>query len=231
MVGLEAQTTNEIWRPCVGYEERYEVSNLGRVRNLPFIINDSNGRNRRHPSKIKKQCESGKRKGAQGYLCTRMLSKDRNSNAEFVHRLVAEAFIPNPDNLPTVNHKDGNKHNNVVENLEWASFSENNQHAYDNNLKTDNQIILKTTIDGKLIDVFVSENAAMRKSGYSKKKLMRFCDKHIVDDFGYMWHRFFPYKFILSDNLQDTTVFVPQMTTEEFKNVASALMVHVETTT
>lgn len=202
---LEAQIKNEIWMPCPRYKDRYEVSNLGRVRNLEYVVHDSNGRTRTFGPKIKKQCESGKRPGAQGYLCTRMLKENGSSTAEFVHRLVAEAFIPNPDDLPTVNHKDGNKHNNVVDNLEWASFSDNNQHAYDNNLKTDNQIILKTTADGVLVNVFVSESAAMRKSGYTRKMLMRFCDKHVVDDNGYMWHRFSPYRYTLNEKFVEVT--------------------------
>lgn len=53
----------------------------------------------------------------------------------YIHRLVAESFIPNPDNLPCINHKDGDKLNNNVENLEWCTYSHNNQHAFDNGLK------------------------------------------------------------------------------------------------
>lgn len=62
------------------------------------------------------------------------LSKDNKKQMYYAHRLVAEAFIPNPKNLPVVNHKDGNKLNNNVDNLEWATYSENIIHAYQNNL-------------------------------------------------------------------------------------------------
>lgn len=71
--------------------------------------------------------------GEHGYKYYR-LSKNKSKKMFYAHRLVAEAFLPNPDNLPVVNHKDGNKLNNSVDNLEWVSYSENAQHAHDNNL-------------------------------------------------------------------------------------------------
>jgi hypothetical protein len=70
-----------------------------------------------------------------GYFRTN-LAKDGVNKTVKVHRVVAEAFIPNPDNLPQVNHKDGNKQNNCVENLEWCSASENQKHAFRLGLKT-----------------------------------------------------------------------------------------------
>lgn len=73
--------------------------------------------------------------GEHGYRYYR-LSKDNQKKMFYAHRLVAEAFIPNPDNLPVVNHKDGNKQNNNVNNLEWVSYSENIQHAHDTQLIT-----------------------------------------------------------------------------------------------
>lgn len=68
-----------------------------------------------------------------GYLKVN-LYKDGKGSSKRIHRLVAEAFIPNPDNKPDVNHKDGNKHNNNVENLEWVTKSENMIHAYETGL-------------------------------------------------------------------------------------------------
>lgn len=113
----------------------YQVSNLGRVKSLgrKFIRRDNIKSQIKEG--IKKQCETGKRNGKQGYLCTRMLDKNNKSKAELVHILVAKTFIENPDNKPTVNHKDGNKHNNCVDNLEWATYSQNNKHAIDIGLR------------------------------------------------------------------------------------------------
>ena len=71
--------------------------------------------------------------GEGGYKYYR-LSKDGKKKMFYAHRLVAEAFLDNPKNLPVVNHKDGNKLNNCIENLEWVSYSENSKHAHANNL-------------------------------------------------------------------------------------------------
>lgn len=108
----------EYWKTIEGYED-YEVSSLGRIR--------SNKSNRK--SIILKE-----RYSKDGYIQYALL---KNGKAKYIriHRLVAEYFIPNPENKPTVNHKDGDKTNNCVENLEWATLSEQIQHAYDLGLK------------------------------------------------------------------------------------------------
>lgn len=107
----------EIWKPAVGYEDNYEVSNLGRIRNRKGYV-----------------MKPALRKD--GYHWIYLASKTAPNNAS-VHRLVAKAFIPNPDNKPQVNHKDGNKTNNCVSNLEWVTQSENVRHAYANGLISD----------------------------------------------------------------------------------------------
>lgn len=99
----------EVWKPIKGYEGLYEVSSLGRVKSLNF-----------------------KRSGEEGilspaskpYLQVTLYSKGKASQP-LVHRLVAETFIPNPNNLPQINHIDEDTHNNSVENLEWCSSSYN----------------------------------------------------------------------------------------------------------
>lgn len=100
---------------------------LETVVNSNYIVSDS-GRVRRNGSD--KDCSTRDRKG---YLSVD-LYKDGKRVTRGVHRLVAEAFIPNPENKPEVNHKDGNKHNNSISNLEWVTKKENVRHAWDNGL-------------------------------------------------------------------------------------------------
>lgn len=115
----------EIWHPCAGYETHYEVSNFGNVRSIERMVNNRCGNGlRKSPAKILKH---GKSKS--GYLIVSFCVDGVKSN-QTIHRLVARAFISNESNKPQVNHKDGNKHNNCVNNLEWATVSENAKHAY-----------------------------------------------------------------------------------------------------
>ena len=103
-------STTEIWKSCPGFETLYEVSTFGNVRS-------------KKTNKPKKGRDNG-----HGYLSVAIYKNNKCSN-KYIHRLVAETFIPNPDNKPQVNHKNGNKGDNRVENLEWCSSSENAQHA------------------------------------------------------------------------------------------------------
>lgn len=102
----------EEWRPIKGYEGLYEASNMGRVKSLHF-----------GKEIILKQSE-----WSSGYMKAN-LSKDGTTNLKLVHRLVAIAFIKNPNNYEFVNHKDGNKKNNAVDNLEWCTRKQNTHHA------------------------------------------------------------------------------------------------------
>lgn len=106
----------EAWRPLKGYEGLYEVSNFGRVKSLSKPGNYS--------EKLLKQRDNG----FGYYIC--QLMKDGKRRTMAAHRAVAFAFIPNPDKKQQVNHKDGNRRNNVVDNLEWCSNSENQLHKF-----------------------------------------------------------------------------------------------------
>ena len=113
---------NEVFKPCVGYEDYAQISNLGRVVMKERMF-DNNG----------KRCYKPKRlatftKTRQGYL-TVTLHINGKTVRIFVHRLVAMAFIPNPENLPCVNHKDEVKTNNNVDNLEWCTREYNNNYG------------------------------------------------------------------------------------------------------
>lgn len=117
----------EEWKPIPDFETSYHISNLGRVKRLgrtETYIRKDTGKvcTRYYCDKILKPAVTD------GYLEVNLVEGAKSSYLR-VHRLVAEAFISNPDNLPDVNHKDGNKKNNVVENLEWCTHIENVQHA------------------------------------------------------------------------------------------------------
>lgn len=109
----------EIWKPIEDFKDKYEVSNLGRIRNI--ITN--------HIYKFTNQY---------GDYFTIILYDKTHKRTTRVHKEVAKAFIPNPDNLPQINHKDLNKQNNKVDNLEWCSISYNVKHGIKNGANTMN---------------------------------------------------------------------------------------------
>ena len=104
---------NENWKTINGYEN-YQISNKGNVKNI--ITNQ-----------ILKQCNNGR-----GYKHVMLYNSDHKGKTLVVHRLVANAFIPNPQNLPEVNHIDENKTNNSVDNLEWITCKDNINHGTHN---------------------------------------------------------------------------------------------------
>ena len=111
---------DEVWKQVVDFEGLYEVSNKGRVMSVDRDIPTSTGKVRHKIGVVLNQFITNK-----GYPYV-MVNKDYKQHLKTVHRLVAQAFIPNPNNYPVVNHKDKDKTNNCVENLEWCTSSYNN---------------------------------------------------------------------------------------------------------
>lgn len=115
----------EVWKPVVGYEGRYEVSSLGRIKALARNIHYKDGRVGSLEERLLKGTLT-----KTGYFIVSFDSKKK----KFIHQVVAEAFLGVPEYKLTVNHKDGNKTNNTLENIEWNTYKQNNDHARETGL-------------------------------------------------------------------------------------------------
>ena len=152
---------NEFWKDVENYEDLYEVSDAGRVRN-------------KITGRILKPGNHHKR-----YLYVN-LSKNGTYKSHKVHRLVAEAFIPNPNNQLQVDHIDENKTNNTVDNLRWVSCQENIDHSLS---KPVNQY----TLDGRLLNTYKSISEASRITGVSSRSIYLNCNGKINSARRYIW--------------------------------------------
>ena len=153
----------EYWKPVVGYEGLYEVSNKGHIRNSKMKLLSQNTNNSRKYHRV--------------WLC-----RNYEKNSFHVHRLVALAFIPNFQNKPQVNHIDGNKNNNCVENLEWCTNSENINHAYHSDLKLKSERPVLRIEDNKY---FRSASEAAREIECTPCDIVGCCRKNRKYTHGY----------------------------------------------
>lgn len=119
---------DEVWKPVVGYEGEYEVSDIGRVRSVARPVRNRWGTETIRSSKLR---AIGVKR--EGYRFVNLFRK-QHGKPMYVHRLVAMAFLPNPNDYPQVNHLDGDKSNNRSSNLEWCTGSVNCRHAINENL-------------------------------------------------------------------------------------------------
>ena len=158
-----------MWKPIKGYEGMYEVSSHGAVRSCERITADG-----KHLST--KILHGGCYPNGYEFVCLR---KDGHNRNKMTHRLVAEAFIQNPDKSPCVNHKDGNKHNNDVTNLEWCTYSQNRKHAYDVGLSPQRGLPRKVTVKrGEHIILFDTMTDCSAFFGFKKPWLNGQIRKH-----------------------------------------------------
>lgn len=168
----------EEWRSVVGYEGLYEVSNHGRVKSLAKMW--LNGR-RREERILKEFLHSG-------YVHV-TLCKNGTQKQWHVHRLVAMAFIPNPENKDFVDHINTIRNDNRVENLRWVTRQEN----YDNPISQKRQKesvmrqVLQYDLEGNLINAFPSITDASKKTGVRISAIHQSCSGHTITSKGYIW--------------------------------------------
>ena len=169
---------NEIWRPVRDFEGLYEVSNLARVRSVDRSITavyKGTIYTRNLKGRILKQ-----RKIHRGYCAITL-----QSASYFIHRMVAEAFVPNPDNLPEVNHKDENKLNNCADNLEWCDRLYNVN--YGTGIQRREKSIEQLTMAGQHIAYYSSIIDAARQLGHDQSYITKACRGIRKSAYGYQW--------------------------------------------
>lgn len=175
----------EIWKPVKEFEELYEVSNLGNIRKIGC-------KNQFGKYKLFKEIKPYKNE--KGYLRVG-LSKNNKRIIKKMHRLVAETFLVNPDNLPEVNHIDGNKQNNRVDNLEWCTHQQNVIHSWKNNLSkvkigSENHASKKVKQydkDGRLVKEWECMNDVQRELGINASHIGDVCRGRRKTAGGYKW--------------------------------------------
>lgn len=172
---IDSNNTNEIWKDIPGYEGLYQASTVGLIRSIDRI--DSNGRF--HKGHIFKPSINN-----WGYqlLC---LSKNGVHKTEYVHQLIARTFIPNPLNLPEVNHRDEDKLNNLLYNLEWVTPYENK--VYGTRLLKYTKKVLQFSLDGDFIQEWQSVSDITTQLNFSKTTLSKCLTGKIKSAYGYIW--------------------------------------------
>lgn len=162
----------EIWKDIKGYEGLYQVSNLGRIKSLIG-----------HEKILKSYNKNSKDKTS--YLKI-ILSKNSKTKAYLIHRLVAITFIPNLDNLPEINHKDENKLNNKVDNLEWCTRKYNIEYSKAKHLDSFNNYGIKVyCLD--LDKYFESASKASVQTGVCRTSILKACRGQLKSAGGMLW--------------------------------------------
>ena len=180
----------EIWKDIQGYEGFYQVSNLGRVKSLERDIYYPNGTVHHLKEKI-----LVKRIDKQGYAIVSPCLNGKDKTMK-VHRLVAMAFIPNPENKPQVNHKDEVKTNNAVDNLEWCDAFynvnygtkiERQKQTYKDNYKNGKNKVVKKVFCVELNKTFDSITRAKEELGIDASKITKVCKGKAETAGGFHW--------------------------------------------
>lgn len=177
---------NEEWKPVKGYENRYMVSDHGRVKSLERIIEALDGFERHYQEKFLKL----KPNKVRGYTAVRLYDDKGNYKHIEVHRLVALHFLSNPDGLPIVNHIDQVRDNNHMDNLEWCSYAHNLLHRGAHRKgreKIKKKVFQYSLLDEEFIKAWPSATDCARETGIDRSGISHVCNGHKSHHAGFIW--------------------------------------------
>lgn len=178
---MQMQQPNEVWKDIQSYEGFYQVSSLGRIRSLNRTV-----RNRLGFTIAKGKVLSGVSKN--GYLRVQLFKEGRWKSYP-IHRLVANAFLSNSNSMPEVNHKNEDKGDNRVDNLEWCDRKQNCNYGTRTKRQSEklSKKVLQLTIDGKLVSSFKSTAEVFRVLGFRSSHISECCNGIRTISYGYKW--------------------------------------------
>lgn len=178
----------EIWEDIKGYEGLYQVSNLGKVRGLEKTEYFTHYKTNKITKRIRKENILKLQKQKNGYIrCC--LSKNHIKKYYWVHRLVAQAFIPNPKNLPCVNHKDENPRNNNANNLEWCTEKYNCNYgtSIERQVAKRKRKVVQYDTQGNVIKIWQGLADVEKELGLYRGNIYKCCNNQRAKTGGYMW--------------------------------------------
>lgn len=166
----------EIWKDIEGFEGKYQISSMGKVKSLWF-----------GKEKILKNIKTDR-----GYIVVSLYKEGKQKNY-YIHRLVAQTFLPNPDNLPQVNHRNENKTDNRVDNLEYCDSKYNNNFGTrtERAIKSKSIPILQFSKDGELVQKWDSVIEASRELGFYHSSIIECCKGRRKSAGGYRWKYYY----------------------------------------
>ena len=180
----------EIWKVIPGYSGYYEASTLGRIRSIERDVVSYSRNGTRYVKRLKSVVLSQATTNKNGYLVKTVLLSSNGKHKMFVvARLIALTFIPNPDNLPQVNHKDEDPTNNVWTNLEWCDATYNNRYGTRSIREsiTKSRPILQFLLDGTFIKRWNSSKEVEKTLGYYHKGICLCCEGVYKQSKGFIW--------------------------------------------
>lgn len=203
---MSENINSEVWRDVVGYSGLYMVSNIGRIKSLDKIV-ERGGYTRKNNRTGERIFSEGDKKVVHGRVMITYLDRvgyvyvslsiNKKSKKHKVHRLVAMAFVNNVENKKYVNHKNGDKTDNIFSNLEWVSSGENQKHAYKTGLKksllgalnSKSKKVIQYDLFGNTIKKWDGLRQIERDTGFLREAISRHCrgSKMYSHAYGFLW--------------------------------------------